>query len=211
MRIMVLTNCFYATLPISTLSTYTAPNRSNIVWYGKTFTDDTGTSSSTYYNSNFANFNSSGGDCQNFVSQAIWYGFGGQNNSTAINNHYSPMIDLNQSGTHDWWADKTTTDSDWMWTGVDYFKAYIIDNYNYDKYGVQGHVGSLDYLQPGDYLYQSGHVVLVTQANDTNGDGKVDFNGIYYSAHNNNRKDHRLADFYSPGDFTYMWIAYIKQ
>lgn len=190
---------------------YTALNRSNTAWYGTTYTDNSGTSSTTYYNKLFKDYNyPGGGDCQNFVSQAIWYGFGGQNNSTAINGHYSPMIDKNAAETYDWWADAYNTDDNWMWVNVDNFKNNIINNYDTDKLGVQGHLGSLSYSEVGDYLYKSGHVMLITAITDYDSDGLTDFNEIYVSAHNVNYKNERLSDFSWDGEYQYMWIAYYK-
>jgi len=197
-------------LPITTQNLRT-PDRSKISWYGMQYTDDSGSDSTTYYNKLFKNYVVSGGDCQNFVSQSIWYGFGGQNNSTAINGHYSPMLDENNDpDPHDWWADAYGTDSNWMWTGVDYFKSFIIDNYNNNKRGVQGLVGSLNYTMVGDYIYVPGHVLIIVNIDDFDNDGLTDFNEIYVSAHTSNKNNHRLSDLYDPSQVQYMWIAYYQ-
>lgn len=186
---------------------YVTLDHAKAAWYGNYYTDDSG-SSEKYdaYNQLFKWYYHN--DCQNFVSQALWYGFGGSNDATSIGYHFFPMVDWNMDpNPHDWWNDKYYTDGNNMWINVDYFKSYIIDNYNNNKHGVQGTVGSIGGIEPGDYLYAPGHVILVTDVIDYDGDGYTDFNEIYISAHTNNRQHHRLSDLYSPTyGFTYMWI-----
>lgn len=73
-----------------------------------------GTQYSLSYNPLFKSY--APNDCADFVSQSIWAEFGGENTATAINGHYSPMRD-NTGGTN-WWADASSTDTDYFWTYV---------------------------------------------------------------------------------------------
>lgn len=119
------------------------------------------------------------------------------------------MIDApTDPNVHDWWADAYGTGSNNMWVNVDTFKSDIIDNYNNNKRGVQGHVGSLSVTCQGDYMYIPGHVFLVVGTNDSNGNNVTDYGEIYYSAHTNNRCNVRFADSYPtpPSGLQYVWI-----
>ncbi|NYB73220.1 amidase domain-containing protein [Sedimentibacter hydroxybenzoicus DSM 7310] len=81
------------------------------------------------YNSNFPSYanDSDNGDCQNFGSQCVWYGFGGVNSSTYINSHSSPMIDDGVNSSNSWYhgGTKYDTGSNWAWTGVTYYRNYV--------------------------------------------------------------------------------------
>ena len=49
------------------------------------------------YNWQFYCYAGQGGDCQNFVSQCMWAGFGGNQNSTAVSDHSLPMDNVGDS------------------------------------------------------------------------------------------------------------------
>jgi len=80
-----------------------------------------------YYNTAYKNFNSSGGDCANYVSQSLYEG------------GKLPMVGLasNFNGTGAWWYSKkgtsTTTDdtvsTNWAWTGAHYNRSNIAYDY----------------------------------------------------------------------------------
>ena len=71
---------------------YTNNKRQDAVNYALTYTDNSGTNnSSNYNNSQFKSYGSN--DCQNYVSQCIWHGFGGRNS----NKKDYPMNNV-------WWA-----------------------------------------------------------------------------------------------------------
>lgn len=67
-------------------------------------------------------------DCQNFVSQAIWYEMGGRSSA----NKDLPMYT-------DWWANLTGETNKWHWTGSTYFEGEITDHYYNNDYGLQGY------------------------------------------------------------------------
>jgi hypothetical protein len=195
--------------PVSILG-YRSYDRDLASWYGKTYTDNTGGKSTTYYNKNFVYFY--GSDCQNFVSQCIWYGFGGQNTSTAINNHYLPMV-YNISGATCWWADKNgACGPPYHWAAVVAFRDMVTGNYNSDKVGVQAYEGGVSDIWPGDYIGNAGwgHVYIVVGVSDLDGDGLTDYNEIYVSAHTSNRKNYRLNLLEPVPDVHFMYIDTFK-
>lgn len=66
-------------------------NRSDAAAYALEYSDSTHTTSATSaYNLKFPQF--APNDCQNFVSQCVWAGLGGNDTTTAINNKNKPMI-----------------------------------------------------------------------------------------------------------------------
>ncbi|EHL07523.1 hypothetical protein SDC9_41586 [bioreactor metagenome] len=163
---------------------YVSYNRSNAVYYARLYSDNNGHSTSNYNNAQFSSYGTN--DCQNFVSQCIWYGFGGRNSA----NKDLPM-------TAEWWANKTGTNTNWYWVNTAHFYNYITGNYASDNYGVRGITTSIASLQPGDYVYDTsngGHVMFVSKVGDTNGDGQNDLGGIEICAHTYNHKDYRLID-----------------
>ncbi|MHB1683576.1 MAG: amidase domain-containing protein [Bacilli bacterium] len=103
----------------------------DVQYYGGTFTDNTNSTDTTSYNSNFVIF--TGNDCTNFVSQVQWYGTGAAtNSSTYINAHGLPMT---PSGTYPWDADSGGATAAW-----DNVFTYISDgvaNYNSNYIGPQ--------------------------------------------------------------------------
>lgn len=180
---------------------YLSSNRTNAVSYARLWTDNTGTNSDTNYNNNQFKYFSYGNDCQNYVSQCIWYGFGGRSSSSKDFPMYS-----------EWWANTVSTSTTWNWTGTSYFYNEITSNYQNDGYGVQGYATTPSNIQIGDYIYVTGHVLLVTKANDTDGDGVVEYNELEICAHTSNRKDCNLSALYGaqPSDMKFMHIVKVK-
>lgn len=177
---------------------FSSSEKTAAVSYATTYTDNTGTTSTANYNNNqFKSYGSN--DCQNFVSQAIWYGMGGRSSA----NKDLPMYD-------DWWANTSGETSTWNWTGTSYFKNEVINNYNNSDFGLQGYEVSRSSLQKGDYIYVTGHVMLVTDIIDSNSDGTIDYNEIYFSAHTNNRLNSNLSGHYSESSVTYIRILRLK-
>jgi len=139
----------------------------------------------TNYNSKFKNFANStytAGDCQNFVSQCLWYGYGGIDEQTNINAHQLPM-------TYDWWCDKynasCTSDGKWNWTYVAHFYSWLTSN----NYGPRGQDIVYTDVEKGDIIFKSdlSHVYIITDIVDFDNDNQVDWNEIYVSAHTKNR------------------------
>lgn len=157
-----------------------AYDRNYAAWYG------------SYYaltpNTAFRNFSNSGGDCTNFISQAVWYG------------HW-PMAGWwpNISSSSVWWYDFGWTKSQsYTWTSANHWYRFISDRRGYLT-------GSFCYLQKGDII----------QA-DWNKDGSIDHsmivtykNGcdIRVSYHSNNTRDKSIWDIYNANQnaWYYNW------
>lgn len=183
-------------------------NRSNAAWYATTYTDDSGTYSSTPYNPNFIAYATT--DCQNFMSQCVWYGFGGVNMPENINAHSLPMVD-NIPGATSWWASKYgALDS---WANVPAFYNMILDNQQNNKIGVHGSAGQLAQTMVGDYMEipdNGGHVWIVSQIDNVHPNGYTDYDEIHISSHSKNRRNHLFCDLYPtpPSGLDYRWIQY---
>lgn len=176
---------------VGILSTYRPYDRGNACWYAETY--------ALYYNSppnspgNFESYVGQGGDCQNFASQAIWYGFGGLNIYTPyISGHSLPMMD-DRPGGPEWWQDRYNCDAGYNWINVGYFKTMATDNYSLNRAGVQAYLGTLttsncdcDY---GDWvaIYDYSHAMIITSLPDADVDIVHDYNEIYICGHTNDQ------------------------
>lgn len=81
------------------------------------------------YNSNFFSYKVIGnnGDCQNFASQCIWYGLGGVNTKTAIDNMQWPMIP-DQDDDRGWFQLSVWSRDEYNhWASVTSFADYVKD------------------------------------------------------------------------------------
>lgn len=145
-------------------------------------------------NSRFYDY-SAEGDCQNFASQCVWYGFGGTNSAYSIDNKLFPMTAT--GGYRDWYCTSTYNNKTATWTAVIYFKSYL-EAGGTNVVGVDGVVYNYDLsnAQKGDVIqiynanngwYHSYIVVNVTgtYGSRTNSD-------IYVSAHTNDRDNDQL-------------------
>jgi len=203
---------FGGTTDDATIQGYIYPNRPATRWYALQYTNNNGDCSTTNYNSLFVNYAGSCNDCQNFVSQCIWYGFGGSNTSQAINGHWLPMVD-GIGGATDWWADSSTTGTNWKWTYVPGFIDMIEDNWSNDKVGVHGTQGGVSATWQGDFIAMTdeSHVFIINDIIDYDGDGMTDYNEIYVSAHTYNRRNVRLSSLVSDSSrVKFMWIFKFK-
>lgn len=81
-----------------------------------TYAADTG-NNPNFLNTDFFDFSGMGGNCQNFVSQCLWAGFGGNDQETDISNCLFPM---NSS-----WYVKPNVDHSPSWTATSNFRSYI--------------------------------------------------------------------------------------
>ncbi len=164
--------------------------------YAETFTDNSLSNERTSaYNDNFADYAPK--DCQNYASQAVWFGFDGYNFPENIDGKYHPMI---PSGNRAWYQTsvKYDTPNTWVWTGVDYFQPYI-DNGGYQIEGPYGYTytGYMAWADVGDIiqLRSSGvwnHSYVVTAVTGTAGSRQN--NNIWVSAHTANRLNTRLDE-----------------
>ena len=147
------------------------------------------------YNSNFPSYANDGGDCQNFGSQCIWYGFGGVNSSTYINSHSTPMIDDGVSSSNSWYhgGTKYDTGSNWAWTGVTYYRDYVRINSGLTAVEYNG----VAYARVGDIVQVSwngnstfNHTYVVTAVTGTLGSRTP--SDITICGHTSNQKDVKL-------------------
>ncbi|MCL6451928.1 MAG: amidase domain-containing protein, partial [Acetobacteraceae bacterium] len=194
---------------------YRSYDRSRCASYATTYTNNNGDCSTTNYNTLFKEYASGGRcvDCQNFVSQCVWYGFGGTNTSTAIQGHWLPML-YGYGADTDWWADLYSTGTNWHWTSVPDFEGMATANYFSNLTGVHGYrTTDVNYTWAGDIVSMKAysHVFMVNAINDYDGDGLTDYNEIYVCAHTNNRKNARLSNLVpSSSDVYYLWIMTYK-
>ncbi len=100
-------------------------------------------------NPNFYSFDQIGGDCTNFVSQAIFYAAGVMNYTPTYGWYYISLNDRSPS-----------------WSGVEYFWNFLTSNRGPGPFG---HEVPLSQVQPGDIIQMAikepetfGHTVLVT-------------------------------------------------
>lgn len=185
---------------------YRSYDRNKCSYYGMTYTNNNQDCSTTDYNPLFVEYASSlCADCQNFVSQCVWYGFGGQNISTAIQNRYLPMV-------ANWWATGSNAHANWI--NVSSFRNMAAHNFDNDLAGVQGSEGPLSTVRVGDIAALStwGHVYIIVNIVDHNHSGSVDYNEIYVSAHTSNRQNARLSNYVAnPASVKYVLIHSFKE
>lgn len=146
------------------------------------------------YNTLFHDFNSSGGDCQNFGSQCVWYGFGGVNTAPTINSHVVPMISSSVSPATAWYADSSSLAAPSWVSGLS-FETMVRNNLSSNGYGVQASCGSSNgdggapatSIVVGDIVrLKAGHTMVVVEANGT-------YTGIYVSAHDADWQHQQLS------------------
>ena len=110
---------------VSPLSTGTSLsyNRNNAVAYAYTYTTSTTSDPLDFYNGNFQHFSS---DCMNFVSQCVWAGFGGNNNTTSVDNHAAPM-DVSGQYAYNWFSSSpnNVNQHSASWSACGHFRTYL--------------------------------------------------------------------------------------
>ncbi len=149
-------------------------------------------------------------DCQNFVSQCLWYGYGGINESGPIENHDLPMIDDNVPA-RTWWCNSSGTGTylnNYCWTSVASFHWMATKNYSENTVGLRTTRGTISATLVGDYIKfrTISHVYIISRIVDYNMNNMTDFNEIYICSHTTNHRDRRLSDLLSyPPPIYYMW------
>jgi len=110
-----------------------------------------GTNYENYYNDEYKNFNSLGGDCANYVSQCIYEGGGFP--MVGISNHSDnyPAWWYDNNGTPSNTSDDSYTES-WAWTGAHYNRTFMKGIYG----DVKDNPSSSD-ISKGDPLYVDWH------------------------------------------------------
>lgn len=187
-------------------------NKGNAIAYAFTYTVSTYTASTgndtAYMNPLFPNLTNYGGNCQNFVSQCLWAGFGGSNSSAAINARKFPM---DATGGYEYnWANGL----DGAWKATTPMRNYYTNSNkstettgmitNYNGKGSNEYTGSFSNYSgnaasmKGAALYVNkdadgdyGHVLLISEAK-----GKT-FDEVYFSGNSPMRKYKKLSTEYS--------------
>lgn len=188
-------------------------NKENAWKYAYTYATSTTTSTAnSYYNTTIFNDYSGpdAGDCMNFASQAIYAGFSGSNNLTAVNAGLAPQDTVGiaagqtNAAKTKWYAKPASTY--WAWTSCGYFRDYIDysssdtetrllavkktipASSDFSEVGTANLIGSIIHVNGSATL---GHAIIVNNATGTAR------NQIYFTAHSPNAKNLNLADEYS--------------
>lgn len=171
--------------------------------YALTYTNDSrGSDTGSYNNSIFPP--NVGADCQNYVSQCYWKGFGGQDSE--VENRAYPMIREPASAR---WYHSNNNGTSSSWISCSAFYDLITNNSN--RPGVEGYDCTIAIVQLADYVYDKGlgHVYIITQCDGSL--GSRTFSDVYVSAHTRNRKNSRLSNVYpSGGNLTFVKVPLFK-
>jgi len=166
-------------------------NTSNVFAYALTY--------ALSYNPRFYSYAGLGGDCQDFGSQCLWFGFGGENTQTAINDHDWPMIE--ESTNRDWFQGSTYLDCDTSWIRVEEFDDYITSG-GTGKNGPYGSVISgISYARKGDIIQVDwtgngyfDHTFVVDSVVYSSTYGSRTMSDIYVSAHTADVRSDLMSD-----------------
>lgn len=186
----------FAQSNVSKIRGYSSAN----AWkYAYTYTTGASTGQTNYYNSNFVSLSA---DCQNFASQCVWAGFGGDNTAASVNGCAVPMDNVGSGVNYRWYANPSSVH--WAWTACSYFRNYLINSandtgmrltaniYDVDKAvssipsNTGELVGSVMHVYGSAGAYE--HAIVVTTANSRSR------SDIYYCAHTGHAKNVRLSD-----------------
>ena len=115
-------------------------NRTNAIAYANTYSSANYTQATgndpNYINRDLFAYYPERGNCQNFVSQAVWAGFGGSNSASGVNINKFPMDNI---GMHQWYG--TKYDGPMNWAYVDHFYNYVsASNNDNDDIGMKGNI-----------------------------------------------------------------------
>ena len=150
------------------------------------------------YNTLFAG-TSGDNDCQNFVSQCLWAGFGGVN--SGIESKDYPMI---VTSGREWWRTSSTNSADNIqsWTRVSIFSDYLESGGSNKAglYGTLGNVGSIANAYAGDLLQichsasqeDYYHTYIISRASGTSGSRGT--NNLWVCAHTTDRNNELLSE-----------------
>ena len=144
------------------------------------------------YNSKFPHFDA---DCQNFVSQCVWFGLGGTNTTTAISNKNKPMMTTTGRG---WFCTKSGHSA--SQTVVGDFRNYVVPEADGEDgiYGVRYLKGKIANAQKGDVVQicdSNGtwyHSYIISSVTGTYGSRTL--SNINICAHTSNRRNENLAN-----------------
>ena len=131
-------------------------------------------------NSSYADFTNNGGDCTNFISQAIKYG--------GLNMHYGTPL------TNTCWYYTTSTDRSSSWTSANLFRQYIFGNNSH----INATNATWSNIKVGELIQKMSngsatHSMIVT-GQVVSGNTRTD---LLVSAHTTDRRNASLAMYYS--------------
>ena len=179
-------------------------NRANARAYAYTYTTQGYDPYHSFYNPLFQSWAGNGGDCQNFASQSIWAGFGGNNNAEAISNKEIPMDNVGSTANTNWTGNSVLYNT---WISTSSFENYInnssaqdtrmsaiiLDFKNTDAEISGVEVGDVMHVYNSSTERSYDHAIVITDVFSTNR------NDIYFCAHTTDRKDLKVSDYYPVG------------
>jgi hypothetical protein len=177
-----------------------------------------------WFNGINPDFGNASADCQNFASQCVWAGFGGNEGSGAPHLTGTPVVYDSTYGSsnsrlwqHNNFYDGHNGVIDWHWDYVTGFSNYIDSSY----YGIQGPFGAvvfnLNYANEGDVididwdstsptLNTLNHAMFVTEVTGSFGSRNPD--NIFIAAHNSttNSAYMPLVDYTSSSESHFVTV-----
>ncbi len=167
-------------------------DRSDAGYYAELYSDNTSNpNSNTPYNDLFHDYADFNSDCQNFGSQCVWYGLGGENSSDAIDEMDIPMVGPSTRA----WYQTSSHDELYNWVNVSGFASYV-SNGGSTKMGPYGTIYSgIKYADIGDIIQIKNsngwyHTYVVNDVSGTYG-SRTKAN-IWVCAHTGNRYNNRF-------------------
>lgn len=86
-----------------------------------------------FYNTQFYSYAGQGGDCQDFVSQCMWAGFGGSQDSASVSGHSLPM---DNEGSNQWFGRLASGGKiNLSWISCQSFRQYLTGSRDASGYG----------------------------------------------------------------------------
>lgn len=198
-----------------TTASYQIPyNANSATAYAYTYTRQNSTEPwEDYYNQDFVDFRSDGGDCMNFASQCMWAGFSGSQTRANIDAHNIPMDSDGTTAEYKWYScskdneDTRLSNSTGSWRSCSAFRTYIGNSNASSDIGLKCNTadvaaganfsgvtttalkGAVCHVTGSGPNY--GHAIVLT---DVNGLAR---NQIYLCAHYTDRKYVLLGDYYA--------------
>ena len=159
-----------------------------------------------FHNKNFYDYSLIGGDCQNFVSQCIYAGFGGSDDKTAISQRSFPMITTGSSDSYNWYGDSSGGHSP-SWTAPRYFSEYVqraskmTSGARIEAEVIGSFTTVVDWtlLREGDeVIFERGNHATIVSSIEIE-DGTYSAHDIYFCSHTGDYKKKSLDDKFSAG------------
>lgn len=145
-----------------------------------------------------------GNDCQNFVSQSIYMGFGGNHTSASITNREWPMFITPTDRA--WWNNGSNMTDPWAGVGRFYDMSRTSNSSNQGPYA--SFTNHIFYAELADKIdVHDGsrwfHTYIVTSVTGTSGNRTQD--QIWVSAHTTDRRDEKLSAVWVYPDYDYYF------